>query len=129
MNEKTSVRVPHSGSHNLKSKICTELSRSIENRKWLVIFAFTFAFGVAVAQAQHPKKIPRIGFLSGSGDLNNPGPQVEAFRQGLRDRGYTEGKNNLVEYRYIEGTSDRIASLVAELVQLKVDAMLVTNPP
>src|SRR5438132_9812375 len=77
------------------------------------------------AAAQQPKKIPRIGYVSGSGDANNPGPNVEAFRQGLRDLGYTEGKNIVVEYRYIEGKLDRIPSLVAELVQLKVDVLVV----
>ena len=81
------------------------------------------------ALAQQPPKIPRIGFLSSAGDSNNPGTQVEAFRQGLRDLGYIEGKNILVEYRYSEGKSDRTPSLVAELVQFKVDALVVTNPP
>jgi putative tryptophan/tyrosine transport system substrate-binding protein len=81
-----------------------------------------------IGEAQQAKKVPRIGFLSGSGDVNTPGLQVEAFRRGLRDLGYIEGKNILVEYRYIEGTADRIPSLVAELVQLKVDVIIVTNP-
>jgi len=82
-----------------------------------------------LAEAQQPAKIPRIGYVSTSGDPSTPGPQVEAFRQGLRDLGYFEGKNVLVEYRYIEGKSERIPSLVAELVQLKVDVLVVTNPP
>ena len=59
----------------------------------------------------------------------DPGPQVEGFRQGLRDLGYIEGKNILVEYRYIEGKSDRIPSLVAELVQLKVDVLVLGPLP
>ena len=66
----------------------------------------------AIRSTQQPKKVPRIGFTS-----NNPGALVEAFRQGLRDLGYVEGKNILVEYRYIEGDRDRIPSLVAELLQ------------
>jgi len=77
------------------------------------------------AQAQQAKKVSRIGFLAVSGDPNTPGPWVEAFRQGLRDLGYTEGKNIVVEYRYIEGKLNRIPSLVAELVQLKVDVLVV----
>ena len=60
---------------------------------------------VPTAHAQQPGKIPRIGFVSGTGDPSNPGPTVEAFRQGLRDRGYLEGKNILVEYRYAEGST------------------------
>jgi ABC-type uncharacterized transport system substrate-binding protein len=88
--------------------------------------AMLFALGVS-AEAQQPKKVPRIGYVSGaSGDVNNPGPSVEAFRQGLRDLGYIEGKNILVEYRYVEGKLDRSPSLVAELIQLKVDIVVVT---
>ena len=64
--------------------------------------------------------------MSVSGDPLTPG-LVEAFRQGLRDLGYVEGKNILVEYRYAEGKLDRFPSLVAELVQLKVDVLVV--PP
>ncbi len=69
-------------------------------------------------------KISRIGYLTGTGDSNDPGPFFEAFRQGLRDQGYTEGKNILVEHRYVEGRVDRIPSIVAELLQLKVDALV-----
>ena len=53
---------------------------------------------------------------------------MEAFRKGLRDLGYVEGKNILVEYRYVEGRLDRYPSLAAEFVQLKVDVLVVTNP-
>ena len=60
------------------------------------------------AEAQQPKKIPRIGYLSGAGDPSNPGPNVEAFRRGLQELGYIEGKNILLEYRYIEGKRDRV---------------------
>ncbi len=85
----------------------------------IVLFALCFP-----AQAQQPKKVPRIGYLSGTGDSNTPGPNVEALRQGLEDLGYIEGKNILVEYRYIEGKPDRYPGLVAELVQLKVDVLV-----
>jgi putative ABC transport system substrate-binding protein len=83
---------------------------------------------ISPAQAQQAK-IPRIGFVSGAGDASNPGPAVEAFRQGLRDRGYNEGKNILVEYRYAEGSADRVPSLVGELVQLKVDVLVLLTLP
>jgi putative tryptophan/tyrosine transport system substrate-binding protein len=76
------------------------------------------------AKAQQRGKVPRIGYLSGRGDSSTSDPLVEAFRQGLRDLGYIEGKNILVEYRYAEGKVDRIPSLVAELVQLKVDVLV-----
>jgi putative ABC transport system substrate-binding protein len=81
------------------------------------------------ARAQQPKKIPRIGYVSERSTANNPGPRVEALRRGLRDLGYIEGKNILVEYRYSEGKSDRAPSLVAELVQLKVDVLVVESLP
>ena len=80
------------------------------------------------AVAQQPGKIPRIGYVLSTGDAKNPGPNVEAFRQGLRDLGYIEGKNILVEYRYTGGMTDPSPSLVAELVQLKVDILVSTAP-
>src|SRR6266550_2101950 len=76
----------------------------------------------AIAEAQQPKKIPRVGFITGG-----KGPSVESFQRGLRDLGYTEGKNILVEYRYIEEKLDHVPTFVAELVQLKVDALVVTT--
>ncbi len=79
---------------------------------------------IHLADAQQPIKVPRIGYVSGSGDANNPGSSVKAFRQGLRDLGYIEGKTILVEYRYAEGVRDRIPSLVAELVRLKLDVLV-----
>ncbi|MDP2605683.1 MAG: ABC transporter substrate-binding protein [Deltaproteobacteria bacterium] len=98
-------------------------------RQKILGFAFsTMLFALCFsAEAQQQGRIPRIGFLSGSGDPSAPSHQVEAFRQGLRDLGYVEGKNILVEYRYAEGKLDRIPILVAELVQLKVD-VIVTSP-
>jgi putative tryptophan/tyrosine transport system substrate-binding protein len=94
----------------------------------LALCAVLFAFCGAVADAQQAAKIPRIGYVSGSGP-NNPGPEAEAFRQGLRDLGYIEGKNILVEYRYQEGKAERGPSLVAELIQLKVDVLVLVPSP
>jgi putative ABC transport system substrate-binding protein len=99
------------------------------NKKIVVSFLATLSlFCIHLAHAQQPKKIPRIGFVSGIGDPSKPGPNVAGFRQGLRDFGYIEGKNILVEYRYTEGKGDRNPSLVAELVQLKVDVLVVGGP-
>jgi putative ABC transport system substrate-binding protein len=81
------------------------------------------------AESQQPSKIPRIGFVVGTGDAKNPGPQVEAFQKGLRDLGYADGKNLVIEYRYAEGNNERFPSLVSELVQLKVDVLIVTALP
>ncbi len=82
------------------------------------------------AEAQQPARIPRIGYVSGSGSSSNPGPYVEALRQGLRDLGHVDGKNVVIEYRGAggaEGKADPIPSLVNELVQLKVDVLVI--PP
>jgi putative ABC transport system substrate-binding protein len=65
--------------------------------------------------------------VAAGGDPNNPGSLVEAFRQGLRELGYIEGKNILVEFRYGEGNRELVLSLVTELVQLKVDVLVVTS--
>jgi putative ABC transport system substrate-binding protein len=80
---------------------------------------------VASAHAQQPAKIHRIGYVSGTGNASSQGPYVEALRQGLRDLGYIEGKNFVIEYRGAEGKGDRIPSLVNELVQLQVDVLVV----
>jgi putative ABC transport system substrate-binding protein len=90
---------------------------------YVALGAMLFALCVS-AHAQQQKKLPRIGYVSGSGDAKTPAPLFDAFRQGLRDLGYIEGKNIVVEYRAAEGKQDRIPSLVAELVQLKVDVLV-----
>jgi putative tryptophan/tyrosine transport system substrate-binding protein len=83
-------------------------------------------WSILFAEAQQTvTKVPRIGYLSGSGASVSPG--VEAFRQELQDLGYVEGKNIVIEYRSAEGKVDRIPSLVAELVQLKVDVLVVVQ--
>jgi putative tryptophan/tyrosine transport system substrate-binding protein len=75
--------------------------------------------------AQPTAKIPRIGFLFiGTKDQ----PHLELFRQGLRDLGYAEGKNIVIEYRYAEGKYDALPSLAAELIGLKPDVILTTTP-
>jgi putative tryptophan/tyrosine transport system substrate-binding protein len=82
--------------------------------------------GCAVAQAQQGK-LARIGFLSASSAasmVNN----VEAFRQGLKELGYVEGRNIVVEYRWAEGKVDRLSELAAELERLKVDAIVSAGP-
>ena len=125
MRQKIWMRSSNSYSDNRKSKTRTEQSRSIQNRKWPGFLAILIlAVGPARVMAQQPAKIPRIGYVSGTGNPSNPGPYVEALRQGLRDLGYTEGKNFTIEYRGAEGRLDRIPSLVAELVELKVDVFV-----
>ena len=94
------------------------------NKKILWLLTIFLVGAVAIAEAQQPKRIPRIGFLSSTGDPNNPGSRVEAFQRGLRDFAYIERKNILVEYRYIEGKPNRVPDLLAELLQLNVDILV-----
>jgi putative ABC transport system substrate-binding protein len=77
----------------------------------------------SVVEAQQAK-IPRIGFVSGGTEPFGSNPYFEAFRQGLRDLGYVEEKNILIEYRAAEGKQDLIPRFVAELVQLKVNVLV-----
>ena len=106
--------------NNLKSKI--------ENLKLVGIFAIalTFVFGGAVAMAQQPGKIFRIGFLDNSSASGNA-PLLEAFRQEMRKLGWIEGKNFTFEYRFAEGKFDRLPDLAADLVRLKVDLIMVSG--
>ncbi|HEY7167539.1 MAG TPA: ABC transporter substrate-binding protein [Candidatus Binatia bacterium] len=85
----------------------------------LILVAF---FGPA--EAQQPPKIPRVGYAASGGDTKDPGRLVEAFQRGLRDLGYIEGKNILVEYRYPGTSLDQGPGVIAELIQLKVDVLV-----
>ncbi len=79
------------------------------------------------ANAQQPTKVPRIGLLAGS-SASAISNRVEAFRQGLRELGYVEGKNILIESRYGDGKQDRSPALAAELVRIKVDVIVTGGP-
>jgi len=89
----------------------------------LVIGSFLLAVNCASAQ-QTTKTIPRIGFISAS---TADSPMFDAFQRGLRDLGYVEGKNILIEHRYAEGRLDRVPTFVHEFVRQKVDVILATN--
>ena len=78
------------------------------------------------AEAQQPKKVPRIGYLSSS-DPASESTRAEAIRLALRELGYIEGQNIAIEYRYAEGKRDRFPELAAELVRLKVDIIVVAG--
>src|SRR5512147_2065646 len=92
----------------------------------LAFCAMLFAL-CSSAQAQQAAKVPRIGF-----QLDSPSSAVtartEAFRQGLREIGYIEGKNIIIEWRSAEGKPDRRDELAAELVRLKVDVIVTGGP-
>ena len=92
----------------------------------LTLCAMLFALNVPAA-AQQPAKIPHVGYLSG-GSLSSLTSRIEAFRQGLRDLGYVEGKNIVVEWREANGNFDRARELADELVHLKVDVIVSPGP-
>jgi putative ABC transport system substrate-binding protein len=77
-------------------------------------------------QAQQSERLPRIGYLSRAAKptAENPDLKAEAFRQGLRDLGYLEGKNIYIEFRYAEGNGQRFPSFLAELIELRVDVLV-----
>src|SRR5258708_23407484 len=94
--------------------------------KALALSALVFAITFPV-QAQQATKIPRIGYLTGT-SLSTNAARNEAFRQGLRELGYVEGKNIIIEWRSAEGKPDRLPALAAELVSLKVDVLVSYGP-
>jgi putative tryptophan/tyrosine transport system substrate-binding protein len=87
----------------------------------VMLFALSYS-----ASAQQPKKVPRIGYLSGV-DRATDSARFEAIRLALRERGHIEGQNIAIEYRYAEGRIDRAPELLAELVRLKVDIIVVAG--
>ncbi len=92
---------------------------------WLL--AFFCLISPLRVEAQQSTKIPRIGVL-GATDPSTNSARIEAFRQGLRELGYIEGKNIVIEYRWAEGKSERLPDLAAELVRLKVDIIITAGP-
>jgi putative ABC transport system substrate-binding protein len=90
----------------------------------LSVCALLFAL-CGSGEAQQAKKIPRVGFLlEGAPSAISDSTRIEAFRQGLREMGYTEGKNISIEYRFAEGKRERLANLATELVLLKPDVIV-----
>ncbi|HEX9446289.1 MAG TPA: ABC transporter substrate-binding protein, partial [Candidatus Binatia bacterium] len=98
-------------------------SKLKSNFKFILAVAVLLSNTCSSAEAQQPGKIPRIGFLAG---VSFPAllSRTEAFQQGLRELGYVEGKNIVVEWRSAEGNFDRLPVLAAELVSLKVDVIV-----
>ena len=94
---------------------------------FIVTLVLGLLAGPLLVEAQQAKKVPRIGYLSATSPSALAG-WSEAFRQGLRELGYVEGKNIVVEYRYAEGKFDRLPDLAAELVRLKVDIIVSVGP-
>jgi putative ABC transport system substrate-binding protein len=103
---------------------------AIQNPKWVGLFAIIVALTMCGArgEAQQPKKVPWIGFLA-TASRSTISDRVDAFRQGLRDIGYVEGKNIVIEWRFADNQADRLPGLAAELVRLNVDLIVTAAPP
>jgi putative ABC transport system substrate-binding protein len=130
MQRKFRIRFGFALSDNRKSKACPEPRRRIKNPKLvgILFLVITFAMCSAVATAQQPGKIFRIGFLDSS-TASGMAVLVDAFRQELSKLGWIEGKSFTMEYRFAEQKPERLPELAAELVRLKVDLMLVSGAP
>src|SRR4029450_11588405 len=95
------------------------------NKKITVLILSTMLFALSFsAHAQQPGKVSRIGYLSLRSGF---GVNDEAFRQGLRELGYTEGQNIVIEWRFVDGKPERYQDFAAELVRLKVDAIVTAS--
>jgi putative tryptophan/tyrosine transport system substrate-binding protein len=98
------------------------------NRKLLWLLTVLVLASIHLAEAQQRTKIPRLGRLGADSRSSADLARIDAFRQGLGELGYVEGKNIAIEYRWAEGKFDRLPALAAELVDLKVDIIVSTGP-
>jgi putative ABC transport system substrate-binding protein len=99
-------------------------------RASIIVAAFTISVLItpSASQPQPRERVPRVGYL-GTSSASLESELVKAFREGLRDRGYVEGQNIGIEYRWAEGNDQRFPDLVADLVKLKVDVILTAGTP
>jgi putative tryptophan/tyrosine transport system substrate-binding protein len=99
----------------------------IGRREFITLLGGAAAAWPLAARGQQPSRVPRVGFLFyGARELSI---EVDAFRQGLRELGYVEGQNIIVEYRFAEGKVGKLPELAAELVRLKVEAIVTPTTP
>jgi putative ABC transport system substrate-binding protein len=114
--EKFCLPILNSPSDDLESKIA--------NSKWLLsLVAVALVTWATAGAAQQPGKVPRVGYLAAVSAAADA-PRLGAFRQGLRDLGYVEGQNILIEYRHEERMFERLPDLAAELIHLKIDVLV-----
>ena len=101
----------------------------MDRRSFITGVALGLLAGAPAAEAQQTKKVYRVGWLSPGSRPSGPSAELDAFQQGLRELGYTEGRNITIEYRYAEGSEERIPVLAAELVRIKVDVIVSVAGP
>jgi len=104
------------------------LGETMQASRLIAILAATFFLMLQPVYPQQPAKVPRIGYVSGTGDAVNQGPYVEALRQGLLKLGYVEEKHFKIEFRGAEGQIARVPGLVKELLYLNVDILVLPIP-
>jgi putative tryptophan/tyrosine transport system substrate-binding protein len=95
----------------------------VRRREFIILLASATACPLAAHAQQQAGKVPRIAFLGVTSPSDRP-PLLDAFRQRLRELGWVEGQNIVIDYRYAEGRVDRLPDLAAELVRLKVDLIV-----
>ena len=100
----------------------------MDRRAFITVVGGSILAGPVAVEAQQAGKVYRIGYLSGGSPITSA-RSVEALRQGLRDLGWVEGQNIVIEYRFAEGRLDPLADLAAELVRLKVDVIVAGPTP
>jgi putative ABC transport system substrate-binding protein len=110
----------------MKTGIRQEAPGNSKKAKIVGIALCAMLVALCVSVEAQQKRVPRVGFLTSSPSVFPD--RNEAFRQGLRELGYVEGKNIVIEWRYAEGKPDRFPGLAAELVRLKVDVIVAGNP-
>ena len=96
----------------------------MKRREFIILLGGGAAAWPLVARAQQPSRVPKIGYLSPVSAASGFLARDEMFRQGLRELGYVDGTNIVIEYRFADGQFDRLPALAAELVQLKVDVIV-----
>ena len=99
----------------------------MRRREFITLLGGAAAAWPLAARAQQPAKVPRIGFLFYGSP--GPSPELDAFRQGLRELGYIEGQNIVIEYRFASGRVERLPELATELVRLKPDVIVTPGTP
>jgi putative ABC transport system substrate-binding protein len=113
---------------NKESGLVAQKSTVQWNGTIATILSLTLTIAVmvwpAIAHAQQPAKIPRIGYISGTYTPSDLGPYVAALRRGMRELGYTEGKDFIIEYRGAEGRLDTVPGIIKELVGRKIDVLV-----
>src|SRR5215831_14354361 len=100
----------------------------MKRRTFLALVPGSLLAAPLAAAAQQTGKVPRVGFLTAFAPSDFP-LWREGFRQGLRDFGYTDGTNMVIEYRYADGKPERLTGLAAELVRLRMDVIAAETTP